>query len=79
MVDLLQHINELPIEFPYGSIEDPWASYAFAATQLRAILVTVNSRPKSTAHQIANDAYGAHKKVAWPHYQTVHATGYDAI
>jgi len=77
MMDFLQNINELPIESPYGSIKDPWVTYAFAATQLRAILVTVHDRLTSTGNLKADEECAARRKAQY-RYQTVHATGYDA-
>jgi len=78
MVYFPQYINELPIESLYRPIEDLWVTYAFAATPLRAILVTVHSRPKSTDNRKADAEGEAEKKAALHHYQTMHVTGYGA-
>ena len=69
----------MPIESLYGSIEDPWVAFAFAATQLPAILVTVINRPKSTGNRKADDEYAVGREATWHHYHTVYATGYGAI
>ena len=72
------YINKLPIESLYGPIEDLWGIFAFAAPPLRAILVNVNNRPKSTDNRKADDECAAGRKAVLYHYQTAHATGYDA-